>query len=439
MILLPNYAKKKIAVIGLGLTGLSVVKALKRSGVTVYAWDDNNSIVDKVGVNLDEMGVNLVNPSQYKWDEIDCLILSPGIPFKYPKPHIGVIMAQRAGCPIYSDVDLLYESLPNAKFIGVTGTNGKSTTASLIHHVLKSNGLNVCIGGNIGKAVLDLPGTADIYVLELSSYQLDLCSKVNFDVGVLLSITPDHLERHGSFNNYVDVKKKIFGDLTVIGCDGLVNQKLLSCFAGSYLKFNTSGVASSGISYVDNKIYQNSIFECNLDSGDLVSENIAAAYSVCSSLNVLSTKEIVSAIENFEGLEHRMEFVRTISQVSFVNDSKATNNTAAQKALDKYKNIYWIVGGREKSSGINNMNFQNVRKAFLIGEAQESFACIFDRCKKAYIKAFNLQDAINIAYAEANANEEDSVILLSPACSSFDQWESFQERGRFFKRFVGRL
>ncbi len=428
MIELKNYSGKNVAVFGLGITGLATIKALLAGNANVYAWDDIN--------NPDIPKVNFIHPSKYNWNIIDLLILSPGIPLKYPQAHEVVTMTKKVGCRISSDIDLLYESQPQAKFIGVTGTNGKSSTASLIQHILTSNGVNSCLGGNIGIAALDLENGADVYVLEMSSYQLDLCSKINFDISIILNITPDHLDRHKNIRNYIAAKKKICGKISIIGLDNNNSADIYKNLNSKKIGFSVDKILKNGISLVNKKVYKDSVYKITLTDTNIINENIAAAYVACSLLK-MEDKQICNSIKAFINLAHRIEFVRKIGNTTFINDSKATNAVAAQKALSKYENIYWIAGGIAKDNeGISNIDLTNVKKIFLIGKATEEFSKQLNNRDRAYTKCNTLEKAVKIAYSEASQEKNNSVILLSPACSSFDQWKNFEERGDSFKEFV---
>ncbi|MBQ4875236.1 MAG: UDP-N-acetylmuramoyl-L-alanine--D-glutamate ligase [Rickettsiaceae bacterium H1] len=427
MIVLPGYSKKNIAVFGLGITGISVINALKRSEANVFAWDDND--IPKID------GVNFAHPSNYDWSKIDELILSPGISLTYPEPHEIVLMAQKSGCPISCDIDLLYKARAQAKFIGITGTNGKSTTASLIHHILIKSGIKASLGGNIGVPVLELPDDSYVYVLEISSYQLDLCKKINFDIGVLLNITPDHLDRHGNMENYINAKAKILGNISVIGIDYEIGKNIYEKHNKEKIMFSTELILSQGFSFVNEKIYRDGVLVSSINRCEIISENFVAAYTVCSLMQI-PNKEIVDAATIFENLPHRMEFVGKINNVTFINDSKATNGISAGQALNKYKNIYWIAGGIPKAGGITEIDLTNVKKAFLIGRATDEFADVLAASNYRCVKSVTLENAINQASEEAFASKENITLLFSPACSSFDQWKNFVERGLAFKRLV---
>lgn len=429
MITLTHYANKNIAVFGLGITGISVVNALVRSGANVYAWDDRN--ISKIS------GVNFVHPSKWDWKAMGALILSPGVPLKYPEPHEIVLMAQESGCRIACDIDLLYESQPQAKFIGITGTNGKSTTTSLIHHILQYNNINTCCGGNIGVAALDLRADAEVYVLEMSSYQLDLCESIKFDISILLNITPDHLDRHGNMENYIAAKKKIFSfqSTNIILIDNEINSQL-SPKVDKRIELSAHTILNQGISLVNHKIYEDANYIMSISPNNIIDENVIASYAACSLFGITGHK-IVEAISTFQGLPHRMESIKKIHNVNFINDSKATNAIAAQQALLKYHNIYWIAGGRAKEGGISGMNLSHVKKVFLIGESTKEFANTLQNVGKEYSECFTLEDAMKQAYEQALINRnDDNTVLLSPACSSFDQWKNFEERGKYFRDSV---
>lgn len=431
MISLKNYFGKNIAVFGLGVTGVSVIHALKKGGANIHAWDDKHI--------PDITGVHFAHHSQYDWATIDELIISPGIPFKDPQPHEVVSLAQKHGCLISSDIDLLYVAQAQARFVGITGTNGKSTTTSLINHILVSNGIHSCIGGNIGIPVLDLVDNVDVYLLEMSSYQLDLCNQIHFDIGVLLNITPDHLDRHGNMANYIAAKRKIFGGRSVIGTDDQIGKESYAECVGEKTAFSTKYVLENGVSCVEDRIYKDGKKALSIgDNIDIVSENIAAAYVVCRLLGVQDIG-IVEGMRTFKNLPHRMEFVRKLHNVTFVNDSKATNAVSAQQSLSKYKYIYWIAGGIAKSCGITNIDLTNVKQTFLIGDASQEFARTLEKRGNKYVISGTLKNAVREAYIETSVINEEVVILLAPACSSFDQWTNFEERGAAFKDFVAML
>lgn len=451
MITPSTYHGKTVAVLGLGKSGLTAARALKSAGATVLAWDDkeagrqllSNLVLQAVDLNIAD------------WSKIDCLVMSPGIPHTYPVPHPVSDMARAAGCPIICDVELLIQAQPNAKYIAITGTNGKSTTTALIAHVLNVAGCEVQVGGNLGIPVLDLePLNEDgIYVLEMSSYQLERTPSLVPDVAVLLNITPDHLDRHGGMAGYIAAKKNIFNaqsaeQFCVIGVDdehclNIFNEQIKTSLA-KCIPISAKGCVENGV-FSDEDILIDEAFS---DEGEQVmdlsslqtlpgshnQQNAATAYAACIAIGA-SPEWIVRGIASFPGLEHRQELVDVFAGVTFVNDSKATNSDAAAKALGSYDNIYWIAGGQAKEGGIDGLRDQlsGVHKAYLIGEAEAAFAQTLDG-KIEYELCQTLEAATKAAFKDASLN--GGVVLLSPACASWDQFDSFEARGNTFKEIV---
>ncbi len=464
MIKVTLYRDKKVAVFGLGKSGIGSVKALAAGGTKVFAWDDNVSsreVLQKENIP----GVTIQDPNFYTWKEISALILAPGVPLTHPKPHPIVMLAREANCPIICDIELLNLSMPDARFVAITGTNGKSTTTALIGHILKSAGIQTEIGGNIGISALDLEelGKGGVYVIETSSFQLDLIQKARFDVSLLLNITPDHLDRHGNMEGYTAAKERIFmnqqkQDTAIIGVDDKYSEELYKKLKskmdiGSIISISNTRQLKEGIYMEDSKLYDNffsgdeRVFEFN-DLKSLLGthnwQNIAAAYAACFSLGV-SKNIIIQSIKTFPGLKHRIEKVGEVRGVKFINDSKATNAEAAEKAILCFRDIYWIAGGLAKEGGIDALKkyFSRIRHVFLIGKAQDDFARTLEG-KVSYTKSGDLKNALEQAAAMAMANKEKSsqlepVVLLSPACASFDQWKNFEERGDAFRNMVQEL
>lgn len=452
---LNKYKNQSVAVFGLGKTGLSVINALIKSRAKIYAWDDDEEQISNTRVGYGEC--HFIHPKEYNWHGIRTLVLSPGVPISYPKPHWIVKLARRFDCKIKSDIELFLESkTARQKVIGITGTNGKSTTTSLIGHVLKSAGKEVAIGGNLGIPVLDLKRDVEIYVIEFSSFQLELMSEINVDISVLLNITPDHIDRHGNMENYIAIKSKLVNgsEIAVIGCDNEITADIFNKFTGN--KIPVSASMSFQPSFLSSQLPLLS-FQCS-DTGiqiiqlglenrvsdvkiNLTSnvENIAATYAVCKLLKI-DSNTIIDGIESFPGLRHRNELLGKIKNVLFVNDSKATNAKSSEKAILSYKNIYWIAGGKSKEGGIESLSkhFTRIRKAFLIGESTETFANAMEY-KVDFVKCCNLENAFKLAFEEALNSKEEITILLSPACASFDQWKSFEERGEAFCKMFENL
>ncbi|PHS29092.1 MAG: UDP-N-acetylmuramoyl-L-alanine--D-glutamate ligase [Robiginitomaculum sp.] len=462
MIAAVGFKDKTIAVMGLGRTGLSAAKALLAGGAKVIVWDDN----DKNREAAIKTGLTCQDLSKRDWSDIAALVLSPGIPHTHPKPHHVAKLAKAVGVPILGDTELFAMAInaiaPKDRPViyGITGTNGKSTTTVLLTHILREGGHDAHAGGNIGTACLDLPEPHPgmIYVLELSSYQLELTQSLHCNGAILLNLSPDHLDRHGGFAGYEAAKRKIFahqeiGDIAIISMDDTHSQSL--CMnamvqgKANVVPISAQGMLSHGISSVAGKLYESSATETKMRV-DLVNapalkgqhngQNAAAAFAAARHAG-LSVDAIATAMITFPGLAHRMETIGSFQGVRFINDSKATNADAVRQALGTFVNIFWIVGGQAKSGGLDGLQdqFGAVEKAFLIGEAQDAFA----RQLKGKVKAKKcgtLDNAVSQAFEAARGSGlPDPVILLSPACASFDQFADFKARGEGFRALVGGL
>ncbi|MEO0882210.1 MAG: UDP-N-acetylmuramoyl-L-alanine--D-glutamate ligase [Pseudomonadota bacterium] len=462
MIPITEYSGRDVAVFGLGRTGLSAAKALAAGGARVHAWDDNEKTRAKAEAN----GITLSDINKRDWQSFAALVLSPGVPYKFPQPHRIVRMAEMTGVPVVGDMELFaraVQALPERarpKVVGITGTNGKSTTTALIGHILKEAGRDARVGGNIGTGVLDMaPLHANaIYVLELSSYQLDLVKSLHCDISIFLNFSPDHLERHGGLTGYLDAKKRIFqnqtsNDFAITGVDDMHAQAVSMSLAGKanqqVVQVSSEYALGRGISAIDGRLYSSLQGKAIL-AGDLRQaaalpgrhnhQNVAAAFAACCVLGV-ETGVIMQAIQSFPGLPHRLELTGTIDGVRFINDSKATNAQAAEQALKAYPRVYWIAGGQAKSDGISDLAplFPRVAKAYLIGEAQDTFAQTL-KGKAPAVKCGTLENAIREALRDSKeSGEPDPIVLLSPACASFDQFKDFEARGDAFKAIVAGL
>lgn len=426
---------KPVALFGLGVSGSATLKALEAVGANVLAADDMGDIEIKT-TSLD---VKILS-------KCACLILSPGVPLYYPQQHPVVIAARAAGIPIICDIEVFGRCNPGRKVIGITGTNGKSTTAALLHHVLNECGIDSQLGGNIGKAVLslDMPPDDGVFVLELSSYQLDLCPTFSPDIAVLLNITPDHLDRHGSLENYAASKAQIFESppLTPPQAGG---QRGIAEPGGSYAVIVTDDgytkriaddVAQKGARDVTRISAKDVDFETAVLKGAHNQQNIAAVMAVVKILGLDET-QVRAAVETFPGLPHRQFPVRTVNGVTYINDSKATNAEAAAKALSAFDDIYWIAGGQAKDGGLKGLegHIGHVRHVFLIGEAADKFADWLGDQSVSYTKCGTLDKAVQAAHAAATSG----TVLLSPACASWDQFKSFEDRGNQFTKLVDAL
>jgi UDP-N-acetylmuramoylalanine--D-glutamate ligase len=439
-------AGKTYVVLGLARSGFSTVKWLLQNGARVIAIDDNASKVEEAV----RLGASRAS-SSIPWSQVAALVQSPGVPLWFPVPHPVTLEARAHNVPIIGDGDIFRLSHPDARFIGITGTNGKSTTTALVGHILRSCGVDCQIGGNIGTPMLDLPN-AQVYVLELSSYQLDLSHSLDLYVAVWLNISPDHLDRHGSMENYGAAKKRIFKtnqeqQIAIIGVDDALSESV----------WREISAHQTTVPVSIKRSFEQGIFveaEWLMDGGERVLDvtllsnlkgahnyqNVAIAYGVCKSMG-LDKVDIAHAIGTFPGLAHRQEWVRTINGISFVNDSKGTNADATAKALAVYDKIYWIAGGQAKGDGIDSLAsyFAKIVHTYLIGDAQAQFANTLE-AKVPYTKCGTIDKAVREAYHMAVTDGfSNPVVLLSPACASWDQFEDFEHRGRTFCQLVQSL
>ncbi len=432
---------KSYYVLGLGKSGYDVAVFLHKIGAHVVAWDDGpqaRNAIAAQGVRTEEIEPLLKGAN-------DCLILSPGIPHIHPTPHPVAATAQALGVPIICDVEILVNWATTSTMVGITGTNGKSTTTGLATHILSSVYPNVVGGGNIGWSTLNKP-LADIYVLELSSYQLERMSLANFDVGVLLNITPDHLDRHGGMDGYAFAKERLFSMLKAngigfISVDDMYSKALQERIQGS-VPISVGQVVTGGI-YVVNGVLFDDFFSHNEKIGAFEYmttltgahnyQNIMSAYAICRQLGV-TTAQFLSNLQTFSGLPHRQAWVCTIDAVTFVNDSKATNLLSATKALDAFPNIYWIMGGQEKEPLDMEQIIPFVKKIkhiYCIGACGKDFSVAASPYVPAtYVRT--MEAAILKAYNAASSAHTPATVLLSPACASFDQYKNFEERGDAF-------
>lgn len=462
MIPITEFAGRDVAVFGLARTGLAAARALTAGGARVHAWDDS----DAARARAEAAGVPVSDINVRDWRSFAALVLSPGVPLTYPEPHRVVTLADATGVPVMGDFELFaraVNALPataRPKLIGVTGTNGKSTTSALIAHILKEAGKDVRLGGNIGESVLSLAPlhAGAYYVLELSSFQLDLTRSLRLDVAVWLNATPDHIERHGSMQDYVAAKKRIFAnqgaaDWAVIGvddpycaavCTELTRQPVQHVAPISAGQALGRGVSALGTKLVDALSGRSEIVADLTDAPALAgkhnAQNACAAYAATRALGV-DPRLIAGAFNTFAGLPHRLERAGTLHGVRFINDSKATNANAAAQALAVYPRVYWIAGGVPKDGGIEELApfFPRIARAYLIGQAAGEFA---DTLKGhvAITMAGDLDSAVKLAFDDARiSGEPHPVVLLSPACASYDQFRDYEERGARFKSVVSAL
>ncbi len=461
MIPVTGFEGDTIAVFGLARSGLAAALALRAGGANVAAWDEDPA----ARALALAAGVDLIDLTSADWSAFRALVLSPGVPTVHPQPHWIVGKARAAGVEIVGDVELFARAIAAApehrrpKVVAITGTNGKSTTAALITHILVEAGRDARLGGNIGVGVLtleDMHGGA-IYVLELSSYQLELTSSLKPDVAVILNISPDHLDRHGDMESYVAAKKRILlnqgkGDAAVIGVDDAWCQQICTEITAvnrrAIWPVSAGKTVGRGVYALQGVLYDASDGRVT-EIADLARarslrgrhnwQNAAAAYSAARALGV-PARDTVDGLMSFPGLAHRMETVGFIGRVRFVNDSKATNAEAARQAMSAWPSFYWIAGGRAKSGGIAGLNdlFGQVIKAYLFGEAAPEFAGELAG-RAPFVETKTLGAAVRAAFADASIKGEEAVVLFSPACASFDQYADFEERGDDFRSAVQSL
>ncbi len=456
MIPLPSMRDKTLAVLGLGRSGRSAARALLESGARVWAWDDAPARRAEAAA----AGMPIVDLELCNWQRVDRLVLSPGIPLHHPRPHRLVRRARDAGVAVVGDLELLVESEPERRIVGITGTNGKSTTTTLVGALLRQAGIGAQIGGNIGLPILDLlPKPAeDIYVLELSSYQLDLSEHLSCTVAVILNLSPDHLDRHGGMSGYVRAKSRILHnqratDWAVIGVDDGHSQALFDQLRTErqrrVLPVAVGRSLDHGVFVVDGRLHDalEPIAQPIVDLRPIKSlrgahnwQNAAAAYATARVLGV-EPATAAKGLRRFQGLAHRMQTVGTVAGVQFVNDSKATNPEAAARALACFKQIHWIAGGRPKEASLEPLLpwLERVRHVYLIGEAAAAFEQAFS-ARVPCTHSGDLATAVaQAAAAAARDPEDDAVVLLAPACASFDQFADFEARGDAFKALVQAL
>jgi len=433
-----------IAILGLARSGMATARALMAGGNQVLAWDDSPERVKAAA----QAGIPIQKGPDFDWRGIAALVPSPGIPLNHPT----MVAARATGVDILGDVEILWRAMSERQFVGITGTNGKSTTTALIGHILEHARQTVQIGGNLGTPALSLDAlwAEGTYVLEMSSFQLDLTPAMSFDIAVLLNITPDHLDRHGSMNAYITAKRNIFrpGRLktAVVGIDG---PDTLRIYRELRLRDDLDVIpVATGRRLLDGVATNGGLLEdrgraiCDLQAAIALTgrhnwQNAAAAYAATRALGV-DPETIARAILNFPGLAHRIEHITAIDGVQFINDSKATNGEAAARALACFNPIYWIVGGRAKSDGLRAAQpyFQRIAHAFLIGEAEQNLATELDgRVDHSFCGT--LDTALDAAAAQARADgRPGAVVLFSPACASFDQYTDFESRGEAFRERV---
>jgi UDP-N-acetylmuramoylalanine--D-glutamate ligase len=451
-----TFSGKRVALFGLGGSGLATARALVAGGAEVLAADDNPASMEKAA----EAGVPVGDLRAADWSVFASFVLSPGVPLTHPKPHWSVELARGSQVEVIGDVEIFCReraaSAPASPFVAITGTNGKSTTTALTAHIIAQADRNAQMGGNIGRAVLTLDPPADdaFHVVECSSYQIDLAPSINPSAGVLLNLTPDHLDRHGTMQRYASVKERLVAgsSAAIIGvddayCAGIADKleragkRVIRISKRLPLPDGFFADGTNLMQAVGGK-YERIGFLEGIGSlrGQHNAQNALAALAACVEVG-LELGEIQRGLDSFAGLAHRMEQVGRKGRVLFVNDSKATNADAAAPALSSFSRIYWIVGGLPKEGGIEPLrgHFGRIAKAYLIGEAAPAFAATLGEAV-SYEIAGTLDSAVERAARDAGLDDAaEPVVLLSPACASFDQFKNFEVRGEAFRAAVGAL
>jgi UDP-N-acetylmuramoylalanine--D-glutamate ligase len=416
------FAGQRFAVVGLGRAGLPAARALVAMGAQVTVWDDTAS--------AREAAADLV-VAKPEMASLTALVLSPGIPHRLPKPHPIAAAAIDAGVPILSDADLLYRAVraseSGARFVGITGTNGKSTTTALLAHILTKQGIPNAAGGNLGTGALALPllGADGVYVLEMSSYMLERLAALRFDVACMLNLSADHIDRHGDMDGYAAAKRQIFArqtaaDTAVIGVDDALSRAMADDFPHA----------------VRVSEHDAPIAVAPTLPGAHNAQNIAAATAMARALGV-PDDAIAAGIRTYPGLPHRQERVGRVFGVDWINDSKATNADSTARALACYDRIVWIAGGTAKEGGIEPLAefFPRVAHAFLIGRDAPVLAATLAAHHVAHSAVGTLEHAVAES-ADWVRSHHATVVLLSPACASWDQFTGFDQRGDRFRSLV---
>ncbi len=456
------FSGKTVALFGLGGSGLATARALMAGGAHVVAWDDNAPARARAG----NEGVDVSDLDKQDWSRFSSLILSPGIPLTHPRPHWTVERAKAANVEVIGDLELFCREraaiAPGAPFIAITGTNGKSTTTALTAHILREAGIDVQLGGNIGTPVLELlpPARDRMHVVEVSSFQIDLAPSLNPSVGALINLSPDHIDRHGTMENYAAVKARLIEGsiIALVGVDDeyswRIGQQRDARIGSASARFTcpvsvtrpvARGVFADGTKIVSTlydpagKVIGDTAGVSTLRGAHNV-QNAAFAAGIVH-LWRFPLETIAEGLRSYPGLPHRMEEVGRLGKVLFINDSKATNADAAEKALLSFDDIYWIAGGQMKEGGIRPLMplMDRVRKAYLIGAAANDFArTLGDDVPHAVCGT--LEAALIEAAMDAETSDaREPVVLLSPACASYDQFANYESRGDAFRKYVAGL
>jgi UDP-N-acetylmuramoylalanine--D-glutamate ligase len=443
------FAGKRFYVVGLGKNGLPAARALTAMGAEVFAWDDNEA------ARATAEGVALRDPTADDF-AYDAMVLSPGIPHLLPKPHAVAERARAAGVPILSDVELLYQAVrkagSRARFAGITGTNGKSTTTALLAHVLAGAKMTVAAGANLGPAALSLPLLPDdgIYVLELSSYMLERLGSVRFDAAVMLNLSADHIDRHGDMAGYAMAKRAVFDrqtadDIAVIGLDDAESRDMAVWLRDRPARVVTVSGESRACVWCDRGTLCDAagpivnLATARALPGAHNAQNAAAAAAMALFFGA-TRADVAEGILSYPGLPHRQQRVGSVSGVAFINDSKATNADSTARALVCHERMVWIAGGMQKEGGIAPLAeyFPRITQALLIGRDAPDFAATLTAHHVPYEIVETLERAVPAAL-EAAHRTNAPVVLLSPACASWDQFTGYDQRGDRFAELVEEL
>ena len=459
MIPVTSFAGKTVAVFGLGGSGLASCHALKAGGAEVIAGDDGTDRLAEAA----KAGFITADLRTVDWSRFAALVLTPGAPLTHPAPHWSVVAARAAGVQVIGDIELFCRErqrhAPDAPFVAITGTNGKSTTTALIAHLMRVAGYDTQMGGNIGTAILSLepPCKGRVHVIEMSSYQIDLTPSLDPTVGILINVSEDHIDRHGTLEHYAAVKERLVAGVqdegtAIVGVDDIwcrATADRIDQAGKRVVRISVRNRLPDGI-YVDHEVIwrvsggvRNEIAGIG-DIGSLRglhnAQNAACASAAALALGVAGDV-LQKGLRSFPGLAHRMEQVGRRDNVLFVNDSKGTNADAAAHALSSFADIFWIAGGKPKAGGITSLTeyFPRIRKAYLIGEAAAEFADTLGSAVAHEISK-TLDVAVEDAARDAQASGlKEAVVLLSPACASFDQYRNFEIRGTKFRDLVQAL
>ncbi len=459
MIPVTSFAGKTVAVFGLGGSGLASCHALKAGGAEVVAGDDGAERLAEAA----KAGFITADLRTVDWSRFAALILTPGAPLTHPAPHWSVVMARQAGVEVIGDIELFCRErqrhAPDAPFVAITGTNGKSTTTALTAHLMRVAGYDTQMGGNIGTAILSLepPRKGRVHVIEMSSYQIDLTPSLDPAVGILINVSEDHIDRHGTLEHYAGVKERLVAGVqsqgtAIIGVDDIWCRAAADRIeqAGKrVVRISVKNSVPDGI-YVDRETIWRASGGARSEVAKiggigslrgLHNAQNAACASACALALGVAGDVLQKGLRSFPGLAHRMEQVGRRDHVLFVNDSKGTNADAAAHALSSFPDIFWIAGGKPKAGGITGLTeyFPRIRKAYLIGEAAPEFAGTLGATVPHEISQ-TLDVAVEHAARDAQVSGlKEAVVLLSPACASFDQYRNFEIRGAKFRDLVQAL